>query len=46
MNRYFRATCKEDGQADEDSIVEIYPPYGVSFWLGVLVGITVSIIAV
>jgi len=44
MNRYFKIKCDEHGEPSEESIVEIYPPYGVAFSLGILIGITITII--
>ena len=46
MYRYFRATCREDGEADENSIIEVPPPpLAIAFSAGILVGILIAFTA-
>jgi len=45
MNRYFKITCDEEGNASEETCVEIFPPqtfYGVAFSIGILIGVIIS----
>jgi hypothetical protein len=47
MNRYFKITCDEDGNAREETCVEIFAPqtfYGIALSVGILIGVIISII--
>ena len=42
--RYFEAECDDEGQVIDERIYEIYPPYGISFAVGVLVGVVGAVL--
>ena len=47
MNRYFKVSCDEEGNANKETLVEIYAPptfYTAAFSVGVLVGVIIKIL--
>jgi len=47
MNRYFKIACDKEGNANKETLVEIYAPetfYTTAFLVGALVGVLVSVI--
>ena len=44
MKRYFLAECDDEGQPIEENIVEISPPYGIPFAVGILLGVIVTLL--